>query len=187
MIRRMEDLTAQEKEKADVDSEMRFLWSMLAVEMGMLGALAVICHLVGLFTRDSARPAATRTLDVMQIIFVVAGLLSLALAHWLRRAYLGGRFKQHDDTCAQVAVLRNVEPYIAKYRSGVFHPMLIPGTLGIYGLVLFILGGGYATFYAFIIVSALAVIWQRPKKSELIALGQGQKPDAAEQKTEPEA
>ena len=148
----------------------------------ILAVLAVICHLVGLLTSRSARPAATRTLGIIRVIFAAVALLSLALAHWLRKAYLGGGFKQHDDIAAQVAELRKVAPYIAKYRSGIFHPMLIPLTLGIYGLVLFILGAGYATFYAYLIVSALGIFWQRPSRTELEKF---RKADEKRQITEP--
>jgi len=46
-------------------------------------------------------------------------------------------------------------------------------SIGIYGLVLFLLGKNTMDLYLFILVSAGAMIMYRPRKDELLSLAQG--------------
>jgi len=164
-----------EKDRTDIDKAMLSLWCMWGAQMATLVALVVIVHLLGPWIREQIGMGEDFPLGILQILFGIVSVFSLAIAWYLRKSYLGGKFRQFQDTCVQLAAARNKPAYIVKYRAGVFVAMAIPSSLGIYGFILSLFGAANTVFYGFIIVSALAVIWQRPRRSELIALGQTEK------------
>ena len=57
--------------------------------------------------------------------------------------------------------------FVGQYIPAVITTLALAESIGIYGLLLFLLGGDFKTLYTFIIVSALAMIFYRPKREEL--------------------
>ncbi|MBL7152150.1 MAG: hypothetical protein ISS79_00410 [Phycisphaerae bacterium] len=176
-----------EKDRADIDKAMMWLWLVWAAQMAMLVVLVVIAHLFGPQIREQIGTGEDFPLGILQIMFGIVSVVSLGIAYYLRKSCLGGKFRQCQNICAQLAAARNKPAYIVKYQAAIFVAMAIPPSVGIYGFILSLFGATYAVFYAFIIVSAIGVVCLRPKKTELIALCQSEKADAAEQKTKPEA
>ena len=69
-------------------------------------------------------------------------------------------------------------PFIAKYATAVIVSLALSESIGIYGFVLFLLGGGFKTLYIFIAVSALAMVFYRPKREEMEKLAMAYKKQA---------
>jgi hypothetical protein len=61
----------------------------------------------------------------------------------------------------------NTAPFVGKYTTFVIVSLALSESIGIYGFVLFLLGDSFQTLYTFIAVSALAMIFYRPKRKEL--------------------
>ena len=62
-----------------------------------------------------------------------------------------------------------------QYTAVVVISLALVESIGIYGFVLFGLGGGLKTLYTFIGISALAMIFYRPKREELEKLAMAYK------------
>ncbi|MBN2136713.1 MAG: hypothetical protein JW720_02795 [Sedimentisphaerales bacterium] len=165
MIQFADDPVAEDQEATNIDNEMRSLWLIWAVEMAIVVCLSLVLYMIGF---KVAETKANPILPAMQIILGIISVFSLVFAYRLRKAYLTGRFKQHNDIAAQVAALRKVAPYITKYRSGIFYPMLTPVAVAIYGLILFVLGAGPVIVYAFLAASVIGLIQQRPNREEMM-------------------
>ena len=56
---------------------------------------------------------------------------------------------------------------MARYTPAVVISLAISESIAIFGLVLFILGDDFQTLYIFLVVSAIAMIFHRPKNEEL--------------------
>jgi hypothetical protein len=157
-----------EKDRVDIEKEMRLLWFMWAGDVGVPVAVVSICYLMAEQIRENIHPKEGFPLGVLEVILAVVGLFLLALAYFLRKALRRGKLNLYEKTSMQEAATRNKPGYLLKYRMNVLVPMMIPPSLGLFGFMLFMLGAGYETLCAFAIVSALGVLWQRPRKKELI-------------------
>ena len=69
-------------------------------------------------------------------------------------------------------------PYIAQYATAVIVSLALSESIGIYGFVLFLLGGGFKTLYTFIGISAVAMVFYRPKREEMEKLAMAYKKQA---------
>ena len=72
----------------------------------------------------------------------------------------------------------NQPPFVGHYAAVVIISLALSESIGIYGLVLFLLGGGFKTLYTFIAVSALAMVFYRPKREEMEKLAMAYKKQA---------
>ena len=59
---------------------------------------------------------------------------------------------------------------LARYTTAVIISLALSECIGIYGLVLFLLGDEYQTLYIFIGAAAAAMFYFRPKREELVDL-----------------
>ena len=158
----------EEKDRVDIEKEMRLLWFMWAGDMGVPVALVSVCYLMAEQIRENMHTREGFPLGVLEVVLAVVGLFLLALAYFLRKSLRRGKLNLYEKTSMQEAATRNKPGYLLKYRMNVLVPMMIPPSLGLFGFMLFMLGAGYEILYAFAIVSALGVFWQRPRKEELI-------------------
>jgi len=70
-------------------------------------------------------------------------------------------------------VLARPAPAMQRYTSAVIVSLAMCESIGIFGLVLFIIGRDPADFYLLLGVSAAAVVYYRPRKEELAGLDAG--------------
>jgi len=181
------DQRMDENDRADIGEAMLSLWCVWGAQLAALVVLVVISHVLGPQMRERTRMGDDSFLGMLQIVIGIVSAFSLVIAWYLRKSLLGGKFRLFQNICAQMAAARKMAAYIVKYRAAVLIAMAIPPSVGIYGFILSMFGAANTVFYGFIIVSALALIWQRPRREELIALGQTEVTEVRYQKTEPEA
>jgi len=172
----MNEQTMDEKDRASIDKAMVWLWLVWGSQLAMLLALVVIAHLLGPRIREQIDIGESFPLGILEILFGIVSAFSLVITWYLRKSCLGGKFRRSLNICVQLAAARKKPAYIVKYQAVIFVTMAIPPSVGIYGFILSLFGAANTVFYSYIIVSALAVIWQRPKKSELITLMQKEQP-----------
>jgi hypothetical protein len=64
--------------------------------------------------------------------------------------------------------IQSQHPAAAKYTTALVVAMALSESIGIYGLVLFFLSKDSLTLYLFILMSAIAMFYYRPRKEELL-------------------
>ena len=65
---------------------------------------------------------------------------------------------------------QDLERIYAKYTTAIIISLALCESVGIYGLILFFLGGSFQTMYTFMIISAAGMFYYRPKREEIEAL-----------------
>jgi hypothetical protein len=167
----------EEKERVEIEKELRVLWFFWAGCFGALLVLLLICAGFGEKLRENIEVRPDFPINMLKAVFIVAGILSLALAYFLRRRFLAGKSRGLGNNVVEMLFSTKKPAYLLKYRYGIYPPMAISASPGFYGFVLFMVGGDTLIFYLFLIISALAVLYHRPKKDEIITLLQKEKAD----------
>jgi hypothetical protein len=139
--------------------------------MAMLGTLliyVIICRQFG----HEIQQAANIQLPIPNLKYIFLGLSigTLLLAHHLRRIMLTVRSAGPVLKLADQPSYPSQPQTLGKYTAAVIVSLAFSESIGIYGLVLFFLGESLNTFYTFIIVSAFAMFYYRPKQEELAML-----------------
>lgn len=168
----------EEKERIEIEKELRILWFFWAGCFGTLLVLIVMCVGFGEMLRENIEVRPDFPINLLKAVFIVAGILSLALAYFLRRRFLAGKSRGLGNKAVEMLFSANKPAYLLKYRYGIYPPMAISVSPGCYGFVLFMLSGDALIFYLFLIIAALAVLYHRPKKDEIIELLQKEKKEA---------
>ena len=141
---------------------LRIIW------LAMLGTLIVylfICYQFG--NQIQQPPDAQFPLATLRNIFFGLAAVTLVVAHFLRRFMLTGHSGSSATTSSSDPSPSDPFPVLAKYSTALIISLALCETIGIFGLVLFILGDSYQTLYIFIGISAIAMFFYRPKKDDL--------------------
>ena len=142
--------------------------SVLIIWGAMLASLfiyVVISHVAGDQIRQTQNSGIPIPL-VRNIVFCVAAA-ELLLAYYLRKRMLRGR---PEGPTSDIPLTSEQPTALAKYTTAVIVSLALSECIGIYGLMLFLLGDEYQTLYIFIGISAIAMYFFRPKREELVEL-----------------
>ena len=134
----------------------------------MLASLLIyvlICHLAGDQIRQAPRPEFPIAL-IRNILMGIA-TATLFLTHYMRRVMLRVR---PEGPAVDLPLHTGQPRALAKYTTAVIVSLALCESMGIYGLVLFLLGDDFQTLYIFIGVAAIAMYFFRPIKEELVEL-----------------
>ena len=165
----------EEKERVEIKRELRVLWFLWAGCFGTLLVLIGMCEGFGEKLRENIEVGPDFPFNLFKGLFIVVVLISLVLAYFWRRRVLAGKSIGLENKAVEMLFSSNKPAYLLKYRYGIFLPIAISASPVFYGFVLFMLGGDALIFYLFLIISALAVLYHRPKKEEIIELLQKEK------------
>lgn len=154
-----------EQNKAAIENGMRTLWIVWGAALISLFIYLVVAHLLGEEIRHNQNP--NFPLSLMRNILLGIGIATLFGAYFLKKTILS----QGSRTVSK-AILNdqsNSDPtqIIAKYTTATIISLALCESVGIYGFVLYILDDNLQTLYSFIGLSAVAIIYYRPKKEEL--------------------
>jgi hypothetical protein len=153
------------QEKAAIDKGMQTLWVIWAAMLGSLLAYVFICHQPGIGFKGVK--GSDFILDLLRNILFGVGVATWLLAYFMRRSMLSVRTGISKPKPVEHMVQWDVSSYIAKYTTAVIVSLALSESIGIYGFILFLLGGGFQTLYTFIGISALAMVFYRPRREEL--------------------
>ena len=132
----------------------------------MLASLFVyvlICHVAGDQIQQTHDPEFPIAL-IRNILMGIAAA-TLFLTYYMRRVMLRVRSNGPDS------LLKFDHPTaLSRYTSTVIISLALCESIGLYGLVLFLLGDDFQTLYIFIGVAAIAMYFFRPIKEELVEL-----------------
>lgn len=151
-------------------NEQQFL-TIRIIWVGLSASLFIylfICHVLGDEVRRTVGP--NFPLDLMRNILYGVAIFTLFLTHFLRKFMLTGRSAGSEPMSSESPSLSNQPLFLGKYTTAMIVSLALSESIGIYGLVLFLLGDSFQTLYIFISISALAMFFYRPKREDLETL-----------------
>lgn len=156
----------EEQEKEAINKGMFTLWVIWGAMLGSLLIYILICHQLGEEMRGSFVESGFPFKLFRNILYGVVAV-ELLMIYYLRKFILKGRPNAAKaDIPGRSSTLKQL-PFVGQYTAIVIISLAIADSIGIYGFVLFLLGDSFKTLYTFIVVSALAMIFYRPKREEL--------------------
>ncbi len=147
----------KEDEKEQFRKSIQMIW---IIWVAMLGTLAFYFMIVRFFGDEiKSNISYDIPLKKLKDILIVASAIGVALAFFLRRFMLAIKpQKSSGFELSRVA---------GKYASAVLVSLAISETVAIFGLILYLLGEDTTTFHIFIVLSAMAMVYYRPKTEEI--------------------
>ncbi len=143
-------------------------WTIIIIIWGTLlaslGVYVAVCE----FMKDQLRPAADFPLETMKLALYGASFVTLIVTHFIRKVMLKAAGSGPFSAFAQSPSVQH--PAAGRYLSAVIVSMALCESIGVYGLVLFFMSKDSLVLYRFIIVSAAAMLYFRPRKEELLQL-----------------
>jgi hypothetical protein len=156
-------LEAQGKET--INKGMLTLWVIWGAMLGSLFIYVVVCHVLGEgFGRVEGSDL---SIGLLRKILAGTGVVVVLVAYFMRRSILSGQRGIPQAKPVERTVGWHTAPFVAKYIAVVIVSLALSESIGIFGFVLFSLGDSFQTLYTFIVVSALAMFFFRPKSEEL--------------------
>jgi hypothetical protein len=160
-------------QKGTVENKLFIMWIIWGAMMGSLVFYIVICNLIGDQIRQPTGPDFPLVL-LRNILFGI-GIVALIATHFIRKFILrkpsGGPGLESTSQSSP----QDPAKIYAKYTIAMIISLALCESVGIYGLVLFFLGGSFQTMYTFMIISAAGMFYYRPKKEEIKALSHEQR------------
>jgi len=164
------------QERDAIDKGVKTLWVIWAAMLVSLLMYVFICHQPGIGFKGVG--GTDFPIGLLRNIFFGAGAAAWFMAYFMRRSMLSVRAGISKQKPVERVVTWDAPPYIAQYATAVIVSLALSESIGIYGFVLFLLGGGFTTLYTFIGISALAMVFYRPKREEMEKLALAYKKQA---------
>jgi hypothetical protein len=165
-----------ETEKEAVEKGMKTLWFVWAA---ITASLLIYFYIIYAFGEEIRPPLGEDLpLELLRNILYGISVIILFLAHFLRKwiikstSFSAQLYKDRKEFSNQPA-------YMMKYTAAVVASLAMSESIAIFGLVLFLIGADYQTFYIFLAISALGMFFFRPKRAELEELARANQPKPA--------
>jgi len=141
-------------------------WTVIKIIWGALfGSLAVYLLVCKLIEDQLAPMSPGLPIGTMRIILFGIAMVTIAATSTIRKAML----KIAENEPSSIIVRRHQQPpAAAKYLTAIIVAMALSESIGIYGVVLFVLSKDTPTLSLFIFISAIAMFYYRPRKEELM-------------------
>ncbi len=146
-------------EREHLKSDLILPWVIVGMMLAMLAAYIIICHTVGERLQQPL-PEAQRVL-VRTILYVIA-IVTFPLTNLIRHIQL----RLNQTMPCSPATQGAVATAKIRYLVTVIVSMSLVEVVGVFGLVMFMLGDGFNTLYIFTGLSALGLFLYQPKVSE---------------------
>jgi hypothetical protein len=168
------------EESKAIDKGMRVNWLIWAGMLYSLFAYVLVCYLLTKGGQHIVRDEewSDSAVQLLRNVLYGVALLELILSSYLKKNFLKVRPLAHKKNIVKQTSHLNQPPYMGQYNVAVIILLVISDSIGIYGLLLFSLRGDFRTLYTFIIISALAVFFYRPKRKEMEKLAMAYKKQA---------
>jgi hypothetical protein len=147
----------------------KVLWG---ASLSSLVIYAIICHVISNSWEDIGFDDFTLWLIRGTLAFIA--LVCLVVAHFSRKFMLSIPPKGSKRSPIQKILILSVQPlaYIqhqaaAKYMTATILSVAFSVSVGIFGLILFLISGEFITFYIFVIAATIALYFFRPRFEEL--------------------
>jgi hypothetical protein len=155
-------------EKELIEKGLRILWIVWLAMFGSLLIYVFVCHQWGEYMRPTGHP--DFPLGLLKNILYIVALVTIVLTHFIRKFMLAGRSGGSEARPSKTGMSSGAPSFVVRYTAALIASLALSESIGIYGLVLFLLGDNFQTLYIFISVSAAAMFFYRPKREELESL-----------------
>jgi hypothetical protein len=145
----------------DVD---RTLAVLKIVWLALLGSLVVYVIVGRLVAPGLTSLLSAEAFPMLRTALYALGLITLIGAGYMRRLILAARGPSASPVQA------GLSPLLQKYSSAVIASLAMSESVGIYGLVLFLLGKNTMDLYLPVGIAAAALFYFRPRREELLHL-----------------
>ncbi len=136
----------------------------------MLGSLAIYLF-IGLRLAANLEVSLNRdTVVIPKSALYVMAFITLVLSRYIRKRILSAKGGHIETTQKYTSPMRH--PALQKYASAMIVAWAMSESIGIYGLILFLLGKNATDLYLLILISAAAICMYRPKKEDVINLSE---------------
>jgi len=140
------------------------LWIIWGAMVMSLLIYVLICHLAVKGISETASPGIP--LDLLRRILYLVAVGTAFLTHVVRRRMLAKN--PAENAMKDLSSLAKPFPNpLARYTTVMIVSLAFSESIGVYGLVLFLLGDDFQTLYTFIGISALCMYIYRPRATEL--------------------
>ncbi|MDI1278140.1 hypothetical protein [Methylobacter sp.] len=146
-------------EREPLKSGLMLPWIVVGMMLTMLAAYVVICHTMGEQLQQPL-PEAQRVL--IRTVFYAVAIVTFPVTNLIRHIQLRLNQTMPCSPVTQGAVATAKSRYLVT----VIVSMSLVEVVGIFGLVMFLLGDGFNTLYIFTGLSALGLFLYQPKVSE---------------------
>jgi hypothetical protein len=153
------------QEKVAIDKGMQTLWVIWAAMLGSLVIYIFVCLQLGEGLMANERTEVP--IGLLRKILLGVTAVELIMSYYLRRFLLKGRSNTVRINIIRGSSTMNQPPFVSHYTVAVIISLALADSIGIYGLVLFLLGDSLQVFYTFIGISALAMVFYRPRREEM--------------------
>ncbi len=137
------------------------LW--LAIFISLLVYIA-ICHFLGESIRSESNADLLKTL---KMILPIAAAIEIFLSIFMRKKMLSGGTNIVQTEMADTPLTKTNSAVITKYTTIVVLTSAISESVGIFGMVLYLLGDSFTSLYQFMAIAAIALLYHRPRMPEL--------------------
>lgn len=142
------------------------LMTLKIIWTAILASLAVYLVVGRLVVPSLPAPVDRQVYGTLRLVLYALALVTLASSRIVRKLILGARRNRASDEQSPTPAV------ISRYFGAVIASLAMSESVGIYGLVLYLLGKDTADFYLLLGLSAAAVIYYRPRREELDGLFQ---------------
>ncbi len=142
------------------------LLTLKVIWFGMLGSLAIYV-IIGLRIGPNIQVSMDKsTFGVIKTVLYLFTLIIIIITRYVSRFIISGKGRYGQPT-------QNFQPLtLQTYTTAIIVAWALLECIGIFGLILFLLGKNRMDLYLLIMISAAAMLWYRPKKDELIGRAQ---------------
>ena len=152
-------------EKDAIRKGMMTLWFIWAA---MVGSLLIYLYIGYTFGDEIKKPLQPGfPMELLRNILYGISIITIFLSQFLKKFMLGVKDGSAVSTLFKYRRQSDQPLFLAKYTMAVMVSLALSESIAIYGLVLFLVGTDYQTFYIFTAISALSLFFYRPKRTEL--------------------
>lgn len=155
-------------QKGTVENKLLIMWIVWVAMVGSQVIYIVICSLIGDQIRGPI--GLDFPLVLLRNIFFCISIVTLITTHFIRKFILRKPPGGPGAVSTSKPSPQDLAKIYAKYTTAMIISLALCESVGIYGLVLFFLGGSFQAMYTFMIISAAGMFYYRPKREEIEAL-----------------
>jgi len=142
------------------------LFRLNAIWFAMLASVAVYLFVGHQIAATLQTSMDEHTFAMVKWVLYTIAFVTLIITRYIKKVILSGKGRQMQTT----QVFQH--PALQKYATAMIVAWALSESIGIYGLLLFMLGKNTTDLYLLILVSAIAMFTHRPRSDEIITLSQ---------------
>jgi hypothetical protein len=146
-------------EREPLKSDLILHWVIVGIMLAMLTTYVIVCHTLG---EQLQQPLPEDRRILFRSIFYVIAIVTFPLTNLIRHIQL----RLNQTMPYSPATHGIVAAAKSRYFTTVLVSMALVEVVGVFGLVMFMLGDGFNTLYIFTGLSALGLFLYRPKADE---------------------